>query len=59
MIVNDGIIFNAVLIITMISLMAGRLPEIPGDKQRTNDAQLVFYGLLLFHIGFVSIRYYS
>ena len=59
MIVNGGFIINVVLFITMISLMAGRLPEYPGDEQRTSRAQLVFYGLLLYHIGFAVVRYLS
>ena len=59
MIVNGGFIINVVLFVTMISLMAGRLPEYPGDKERTSRAKWVFYGLLLYHIGFAVVRYLS
>ena len=55
---------NLVLFLTMLFLLAGRLPDYSNsddgdEKDRTLRARLMFYGLLVYHLGLGAVRYLS
>ena len=58
--ISGGFIMNLVLFLTMLCLMLGRLPDYgPDDTERTAKSKWLYYGLLIYHLGFAIIRYLS
>lgn len=59
MVINGGFVMNLALFLTMLILMAGRLPDYGEDTERTSEARLIYYMLLIFHLGYAIVRYMS
>lgn len=59
MVINGGFVMNLALFLTMLILMAGRLPDYGEDTERTSNARSIYYMLLFFHLVYAIARYMS